>query len=333
MTTLDDIARALGTTKSTVSKALNGAEDVSQTMRQAVLEKAVELGYTRKTRSKAQPRIAIFITNIEYRKPSDFGYDIVMGFRKAAEPEGYEVTLIPLDLALQQTVSYDTYMMEHSFCGGFFLGPTPLDPWLKEFETCKTPTVLYDNHISGNSNISHVGIDNTEGMKIAVSYMKSLGHEKIGYLSSELESYAYSQRYLAFTQAIESCGLSLDRALTGSACHVSDCLSQHLPRLLELGCTAILCSHDLLASSALVYCAELGLSVPRDVSILGFDDIPLCQHTVPPLSTIRQDRDLLGRSAFYAFTSQFNHVAISTLLLHPKLVVRESCAQIHKKEG
>ncbi len=332
MTTLEDIARALGTTKSTVSKALNGADDVSKATRQAVLEKAVEMGYTRRTRTKSAPRIAVFVTNMEYRKPSDFGHDIVMGFRKAAEPEGYEVTLIPLDIPLQQSDSYDTYMMKNHFCGGFFLGLTPLDPWLKEFETCKTPTVLYDNHVSGNPHISHVGIDNAEGMKIAVAYLRSLGHEKIGYLSNALESYVYHQRLLFFLQAMESCGLTPDKELTGSAYHVSDCLSQHLPRLLEKGCTAFVCSHDLLASNALVYCAELGLSVPEDVSILGFDDIPLCQHTVPPLSTIRQDRDLLGRSAFYAFTSQFNHVAVSTLLLHPQLVERNSCAPLSPQD-
>lgn len=330
MTTLEDIAHALGTTKSTVSKALNGAGDVSQTMRQAVLEKAVELGYNRRMRTRSISRIAVFVTNMEYQKPGDFGYDIVLGFRKAAEPEGYEVMLIPLDISLQQSCSYDTYMMKHHFCGGFFLGLTPLDPWLREFETCTTPTVLYDNHVSGNPHISHVGIDNAEGLMMAVSYLKSLGHQKIGYLSNALESYVYRQRLLSFLQAVESCGITPDPELTGSAFHVSDCLSQHLPRLLEKGCTAFVCSHDLLASSALVYCAELGLSVPKDVSIVGFDDIPLCQHTDPPLSTIRQDRDLLGRSAFYAFTSQFNHIAVSTLLLHPQMVIRDSCAPISK---
>ena len=328
MTTLEDIARAVDTTKSTVSKALNGAEDVSEAMRQMVLEKAVELGYNRRVRAKNPSTIAVFITNIEYQKPGDFGYDIILGFRKAAEPAGYEVTIVPLDIQLQQHSSYDAYMLQNSFAGGLFLGLTFLDPWLKEFETCKTPTVLYDNHVSANPSVSHVGIDNAEGMNIAVRYIRSLGHKKIGYLSNALESYVYRQRHLAFFQALEANNLTPDPALSGHAFHVSDCLSQHLPRLLKMGCTAIVCSHDILASSALVYCAESGLSVPRDISILGFDDIPLCQHTTPPLSTIRQDRESLGKSAFYAFTSQFNHVAISTLLLHPQLIIRNSCAPI-----
>lgn len=328
MTTLDDIARALGTTKSTVSKALNGAEDVSEAMRQAVLEKAVELRYNRRIRTKSVSMIAAFITNIEYQKPGDFGYDIILGFRKAAEPAGYNVIIVPLDIQLQQHISYDAYMLQQNFFGGLFLGLTFSDPWLKEFETCKTPTVLYDNHVSGNPLVSHVGIDNAEGMNIAVDYVRSLGHSKIGYLSNALESYVYHQRYLAFFQALELNHLTPDPQLAGHAFHVADCLSQHLPRLLEMGCTAILCSHDILASSALVYCAELGLSVPKDISIIGFDDIPLCKHTTPPLTTIRQDRESLGKTAFYAFACQFNHVSISTLLLHPQIVVRNSCAII-----
>ena len=66
MATLDDIARELGISKSTASKALNGAKDVSKAMRQSVLEKAVELGYSRSARSSQMPRVAVFITNMEY---------------------------------------------------------------------------------------------------------------------------------------------------------------------------------------------------------------------------------------------------------------------------
>ena len=97
MATLDDIAQELGISKSTVSKALNGAKDVSKKMQQTVLEKAVEMGYSRMHRSTAAPRIAIFILNMDYQQPEDFGYDIVVGFRKAAEPAGYQVEIVPLN--------------------------------------------------------------------------------------------------------------------------------------------------------------------------------------------------------------------------------------------
>ena len=104
LATLDDIAQELGISKSTVSKALNDAKDVSTRMKQAVREKAVELGYSRSARTSDAPRIAVFITNMEYTKPDDFGYDIIMGFRQAAEPAGYQVETVPLTHEMQKQI-------------------------------------------------------------------------------------------------------------------------------------------------------------------------------------------------------------------------------------
>jgi len=328
MATLDDIARELGISKSTVSKAINGAKDVSKAMRESVLEKAVELGYSRTSRNTSPLRVAIFITNMEYERPDDFGYEIIAGFRKVAEPSGFDVEIVPLTIKKQTKIHYDEYMILHNFCGGLFLGLSLDDPWMKDFHTCRTPAVLYDNHISGNPNVTHIGVDNRDCMARAVSYLKSLGHEKIGYLSSELKAYIYKERYASYLQGMLVNGLPADENLTGSSYHISDCLSQHLPRLLSQGCTAIICSHDVLAHSVMVHCSELGLRIPKDVSILGFDDIPLCRYTIPPLTTIRQNRAELGKSAFFAMTSQLNHVPISTLLLHAELVLRSSCQAV-----
>lgn len=333
MATLDDIAKELGVSKSTVSKALSGARDVSTAMRQTVLEKAVEMGYSRVLRSANAPKIALFITNMEYTNPDDFGYDLVAGFRKAAEPAGFLVDIIPLTIRMQEEISYDTYMIRENYCGSLFLGLSlRQDPWMKDFETCKTPTVLYDNHISTNPNVTYIGTNNQEGMELAVKYLSGLGHTRIGYLSYELHAYVYQRRYYAFLQALQEHGLPSDPSLCGSAHHVSDCLSLHLPRLLKEGCTAIVCSHDILAHSVMVHCKELGLRVPEDVSILGFDDIPLCRYTFPPLTTIRQDRENLGKSAIYALSSQMNNVCVSSLLLHAELIERASCAPLSKPE-
>lgn len=325
MATLDDIAQELGISKSTVSKALNGAKDVSKKMQQTVLEKAVEMGYSRMNRSTAAPRVAIFILNMDYQQPEDFGYDIVVGFRKAAEPAGYQVEIIPLNRQMQLDHRYDTYMMRENYCGALFLGMSLLDPWIQEFKTCKTPTVLYDNHISGNPNITSVGVDIVESIEMAVNYLLSLGHKKIGYLSSALEAYVYRRRYQAFMQVMNNKGLVADDSVMGNSYHVSVCLTEHMPRLIENGCTAIICSHDILAHSTMFHCFELGLRVPDDISIMGYDDIPLCRYTTPPLTTIRQNRPALGKSAFYALSSQLNGVALSSHMLHAELIKRGSC--------
>lgn len=117
MATLEDIARTLGVSKGTVSKALSGAGGVSDAMRKSVVETAVELGYSRICRKDASRRIAVFITNMDYAKPEDFGYDILAGFRKLAEPDGCQVVVVPLSCALENSVPYDAYMMQRQSFG------------------------------------------------------------------------------------------------------------------------------------------------------------------------------------------------------------------------
>lgn len=330
MATLEDIAKIVGVSKSTVSKALSGAGDVSEAMRRQVLETAVELGYSRLRRGEEASKLAIFVTNMDYEKPDDFGYDIIVGFRKMAEPDKFHVDVIPLTVKMEQEMRYDEFIMRGNYRGALFLGLSLEDPWLKEFETCKSPTVLYDNRVLGNPRVSYVGADSQEGMYAAVRYLQELGHRQIGYLSSALGAYVYQQRHRAFFEALRDSGLpdSPDRA--GVSYVPEDCLHEHLPRLLELGCTAIMCSHDTLAWHLMNQCRKLGLRVPEDISIIGFDDLPFCRFTSPSLTTVRQNRTELGKSAYCSLSSQMEGVPLSTFLLHTELMKRDSCAKISR---
>ncbi|MDE7245939.1 MAG: LacI family transcriptional regulator, partial [Oscillospiraceae bacterium] len=190
--------------------------------------------------------------------------------------------------------------------------------------SCTSPTVLYDNRIKSNPAVTQVGVDNDEAMELAVARLKELGHKKIGYLSSALGSYIYRARYAAFFRALRQNRLYTHSSLAGYAYRITECLERYFPRLLERGCTAVICSHDLLAHSLLIHCMERGVKVPEELSVVGFDDLPLCRYTLPPLTTIRQNRTELGKSAFYALSSQIERTPISTLLLHAELVERAS---------
>ena len=153
MTTIQDIADKLGISKSTVSKALNDAPDISETLQKQVLETAVELGYTKLRRyKKPAKKLCVIIqrNNIQFEEPHHFAYDIIMGFRQIAEPSGYEVAIVPVDADVQREISYDAFMLQHDFSGAFVLGFSLVEPWMKDFHACRTPTVLYDNHIIGN---------------------------------------------------------------------------------------------------------------------------------------------------------------------------------------
>ena len=178
MATIQDIANRLGVSKGTVSKALNGAPDISETLQKSILETAVEMGYKKIRRQKTSlGKLCIITGNLEYKEPHQFGYDIILGFRQMAEPAGYEVDIVSADQELQKNISYDVYMLRNNYLGAFILGFSFSDPWMKEFSSSKTPAVLYDNYITANLNIAYVGVDSNEGMELAISHLKKLGHK------------------------------------------------------------------------------------------------------------------------------------------------------------
>lgn len=330
MATIQDIADRLGISKGTVSKALNGASDISETLQKSVLETAVEMGYSKLRRPGGIRKLCILIENMEYQEPHQFGYEILLGFRQMAEPAGYTVDIVPVTEKLQKSSSYDAFMLKNDYLGSFVLGFSLSDPWMKDFHTSHTPTVLYDNYVMANPHIAYVGVDNNEGMELAVAHLKKLGHKKIGYLSHALGSHIMQVRHKAFFAALRQNGLKTDPTYAGASYYISQCMEKHLPRLLKMGVTAVICSHDQIANAALVQCQQMGYRVPSDVSIIGFDDLPICAYTSPPLTTVRQERVQLGKSGYYALESLMNQVAIGTLLLHASLVVRSSTGEARK---
>lgn len=336
MVTMEDIAKRLGVTKGTVSKAINGASDISEAMHRTVLETAVEMGYSRVSRGGKSRRVCVLIANMAYRKSDDFGSDMILGFRKMAEPAGFQVDVIPLTKELQEQYTYDEYMLANGYEGAFLLGLSFRERWMEGFQNCRTPAVLYDCPALMNPVVTSIGIDNDEGMNFAVVWLKELGHRRIGYLGGALGSHVYQVRYDAFFRAMRENGLAVTKEMAGVAFLAADCLKEHFQRLMDLNCTAVICSHDLLAYAVMIHCGECGIRIPEDLSIIGIDDLPLCRHTQPPLSSIRQDRLNLGRSAFYAVSSQLSHVPVSSVTLHAELIRRESAdapPAVEREEG
>ena len=111
MATINDIAAKLGISKSTVSKGLNNATDVSEEMRRRILETAVEIGYINKRAYKNEEKSCIFVANMEYDTPYQFAHDIILGFKQKAEPEGWTIDIVNITEERQKLTPYDDYMM------------------------------------------------------------------------------------------------------------------------------------------------------------------------------------------------------------------------------
>ncbi|MDO4336613.1 MAG: LacI family DNA-binding transcriptional regulator [Eubacteriales bacterium] len=329
MARMQDIADKLGISKGTVSKALNGTANISEELQKKILETAVELGYTKKLRRQkdTEKKLCILIDNMEYKETHHFAYDIILGFRQLAEPAGYTVDVVQVTDKLQKDTPYDVFMIQNNYIGAFVMGFNFATPWMKDFHTSKIPAVLYDNYVFDNPTVAYVGVDNNEGMTLAVSHLKQQGHKSIGYLSAALGSHIMQARHKAFFHALRQAGLNADRTRARSTYMIAECVEKYLPKLLEMGVTAIICSHDQLANAAMLQCQQLGYHVPEDISIIGFDDLPFCAYTAPPLTTIRQNRIQIGKSGFHVLESLINQISIGTLLLHAQLIIRSSTGE------
>lgn len=324
MATINDIAEKLGISKSTVSKGLNNARDVSEEMRKKILETAVELGYVNKRQRKERKALCILVENMDFQTPNQFGHDIVLGFKQMAEPEGWTVDIIPIDMEFQRGIPYGVFMMEHGYQASFILGLTLLDPWIHELRTSRIPTVLYDNYVKENPYIASVGCDSQEGFELAVKHLTSLGHKKIGLISGPLESYILKARYNAYLNAMDKFNLEINENYIGLGYYVNDSTRKYIPKLMAEGVTAILFSHDIRAISAITECDDRGIRIPDDVSIVGFDDLPMTAYTQPSLTTIRQNRIGIGKCGYYALSCLLNQVSIGSILLRAQLIVRDS---------
>lgn len=325
MATIKDIANRLGIAVSTVSKGLNGAPDISEELRQLVLDTAVEMGYqTKRMRKEEHRKLAIFVENMEYKNASDFGYDLVLGFQQMAYRDNWDVKIVPVNATMQAHDKYDTYMLKHGYSGAFVLGMALFDDWMKQIANTKIPTALLDNYVKLNPNVGYVGTDSFEGIGLAVSKLYELGHRKIAFLNGSPNSMISNQRDEAYEDALAEHGIEFDEALTAHGYYVSDSAKYHVPGLLAAGATAVLCGNDLIAMGVIEECKKRSFRVPEDISVIGFDDIPLAAETNPPLSTIRQERIELGRLAYFTLDSLIKKIPVSKTMLRPKFIERDS---------
>lgn len=329
MVTIKDIASRLGVSVSTVSKGLNGASDISEDLRQLVLDTAVEMGYRSKKFKKGEhKRLCLFVENMDYETPNQFGYDIVLGFRQSAFRDSWSVSVIPVTPAFQNSEKYDTYMLKNGYSGGFLVGFALHDEWMQQLKYTSIPTVLFDNYIPRNPYVCYVGTDNFEGIETAVDHLYQLGHKKIAFLNGSLYSMVTEQRYQAYLDAMAAHRLPVDDEMVAHGYYVADSAKYHVPNFLAAGATAIICGNDLIASGVITECQLKGLHIPQDISVIGFDDLPISTFLDPPLTTVRQERTELGKCGYAALNNLIHHVSVSKTLLRPQLIIRDSTAPI-----
>jgi len=296
---LRDIAASAGVTIATASRSLSGAYGVNAATRERVLEVAARLHYrpNRFARGLVTGRsqiIGLIISDI--RNP--FFADVARGAEDAAFAAGSDVVLCNSDLNSERQKRYIHSLMEKNVDGIIMNSITALDrPEQNRLAESGVPVVLLNSH-ERNSPFSTVLADNVRGGWLAAEYLSNLGHRRFAHLSGPGRHGNLSMRAKGFLQYLRKPGSNASASVLHGG-HTFEggyeVARKLLPDRNEI--TAIFAANDAMAFGVLKAAIELGVRIPEDVSLVGFDDVELASIAHPPLTTIHQAKYELGQAA------------------------------------
>lgn len=333
MTTIYDIAKRTGYSPTTVSKAFNNYSDVREKTRQEILQTAREMGYlpnahARTLTTKKSWTIGVLFvegTGVGIRHP--FFSAVIESFKQIAVSKGYALMFISKDVGGKQSGYLENCRIRGVDGVVVFLSDYE-DPYFRELLESDIPTVILDYETAQSHTVCS---DNSNGAMKAVEYLASLGHLRIAHISGGEHTYPGSQRELGYKSAMERLGVEVPQGyIVEGAFYSLESGYAAMMRLLDLPepPTAVFASGDLLALGAVMAAKDKGLSVPADISVMGYDDIELAQYVTPALTTIRQNTELLGTRAAEILLASIDgsQEEKEALIIPVEVVVRESCA-------
>ncbi len=326
--TIQDVANKLGISKSTVSKALSGATDINEKTRERILSCASEMGYHTKTAKAVYSKnIVIFIYGIHYDKVDQFGYEIILGIQAAAAEHGIGVNVVAISDEELKSGRYYSIMSGRSYEGSVFLGFKPHALFVEHIRELNIPMVVLDNNVECPM-VARVGCDSADGIKQVVRYLYAKGHNKIGFLGGESDSIVTIERKDAYSQTLRQLGLEENPNAVKYGYFSGKGTKKRILEIAETGVTAVVCVSDLIACTAVKELIKAGYSVPDDISVTGYDNLPLSEYSQPSITTLYQNRIHIGKTAFFMLQQMNSGIRIQSVMLRPELIERESVKEI-----
>ncbi len=310
---LADVAKKVGVSEATVSRVLNGKAGVSGSTREAVLTALDVLGYERPTQLRGERARLIGLVLPELQNPIFPALAEVIGGVLAQR--GFTPVLC-IGMLLDQHVSGVV------FAGGHHAELAAPHDHYRLLRSRGIPAVLF-NASADDLDFPCVSTDDMTAAGQAYTHLASLGHQRIGLVVGP-EDHMPSRRKLAAFAAHARRGTG--NAPVEHALFSLEGGQAATTRLLRHGVTGVICGSDVLALGAIRAIRRAGLSVPGDVSVVGYDDSAFMNCTDPPLTTVRQPIESMGKAAVALLVNQIENMAVypEELLFEPELVVRGS---------
>ncbi|WP_426451317.1 LacI family DNA-binding transcriptional regulator [Paenibacillus sp. S-38] len=334
MTTIYDIAKRAGVSSATVSRVINEHRDVSEKTRQNVKSIMAELDFrpnatARGLATKSSQLIGVFfqdhlLTGLKH----PFLQDVLSSFEVVAGEKGYDLLLFA-NYSAESTDNYEARARRRDVDGLLLFGISKTDPNVSTIIKSQIPCISIDMDLYG-PRTGYLASDNVGGAILAIDHFVENGHRDIAFFADIYNSKPGLDRLIGYQQAMNKHGLPYPSEWTLHSDFSEQGGYEAAQRLLSLKKrpTALFCASDTMALGAMEALSMAALVVGQDISIIGFDDIAILKYLRPGLTTIRQNREEIGRRAAQALFDMIHcpqsHPPILTV--PTELVIRESVA-------
>lgn len=338
MPTMRDVAASAGVSVATVSHVINGTRFVDPQTVDRVRAAIETLGYRPNSLARGLRRNETGIIGMLLPDNSNpFFGEIARAIEDVGFTEGYNVILCNSDGSEAKEAAYVDTLLSKQIDGIILISSGNNFTPLRLILDAGVPCVVIDREL-GDLPVDQVLIDNEQGGYLAGQYLTNLGHERIGYIAGPNQLNLSAQRLTGFRRALAEVGV----ALPDEACIQGDFYysggAEGMRGLLQrnLGLTAIFAANDRMAVGALSVLLRAGLQVPQDVSIIGYDDIPLSNAIWPSLTTIAQPKVEMGQAGISLLLERIRKRNIDLpprrAMLSVRLIERESCRLYEAKK-
>jgi DNA-binding LacI/PurR family transcriptional regulator len=325
---LAEVARKVGVSEATVSRVLNGKPGVSEQTREAVLTALDVLGYERPTKLRGERARLVGLVLPELQNPIFPAFAEVVG--GALAQQGFTPVLCTQTAGGVSEADYVELLLGQQvsgivFAGGNYAQRDAAHGHYERLTGRNLPVVLINASIE-DLPFPRVSCDDEVAIEQALGHLASLGHTSVGLVLGPVDHVPSERKLHAAKIAAKRLGIDLGERHVVRSAYSLESGQAAATRLIKEGVTGIVCASDPLALGAVRAARRAGLRVPDDISVVGYDDSAFMNCTEPPLTTVRQPIEPMGRAAIDLLVNQINggQVPQEELLFEPELVVRGS---------